>query len=411
MTAALLLAALPLRAVPVQQRLAVLEFEVGKGLEVDRIFFSDAVREAVGARAPQLFVMTRESTEVLLQGSGKTAADCAGECEVETGRSLGADYVVSGRITRLGTRLVLSMRLHGTADGRLLKAATAMGKDVDALVDESKKAIDQLLSALPAGLAAAAPAPAAAPSTAAPEVHVEPKSGLPFVHVPGGTFRYGCEPQDEQCEAYEKPARSKSLRSFWLGRTPVTLGAYQRCFDAGACTEPATLEHCNWKTDRTDHPVNCVNAAQAEAFCAWAGGRLPTSQEWEYAAKGGESRIYPWGDAPPTGKLANYCDARCPEDWKDAAQDDGYAETSPVGAFPAGASRFGLLDMAGNVWQWTSTPYGSKKKKDAGKLDLRGGSWHHPAQHLRASYRHGVDAKSQVGWGFRCAQESPVTAR
>ena len=85
-----------------QQHVAVLEFEVAQGVKIDRIYFSDLARGAVKKRAPQLFVMTRESTEVLLQANGKTMADCTGECEVEIGRQLGADYIISGRITQLG---------------------------------------------------------------------------------------------------------------------------------------------------------------------------------------------------------------------------------------------------------------------------------------------------------------------
>ena len=94
---------------------------------------------------------------------------------------------------------------------------------------------------------------------------------------------------------------------------------------------------------------------------------------------------------------------RCPEDWRDKSQDDGYADTSPVGAYPDGATPWGLVDMAGNVWQWTASAYSSKPKY-AGKKDLRGGSWHHPVQHLRASYKQAADAASKIGWGFRCAQ-------
>src|SRR6266513_128558 len=135
------LMAILLAAAAPQERIAVLEFEVTKGLDLDRIYFSDKVRAVVGDRAPQLFVMTRESTEVLLKQSGKTLDDCAGECEVEVGRQLGADYVISGRITKVGTRLLLTMRLHATAEGRLVASGEAKGKDADELVDAAEAAV------------------------------------------------------------------------------------------------------------------------------------------------------------------------------------------------------------------------------------------------------------------------------
>jgi TolB-like protein len=111
-----------------RQKVAVLEFEIGKGLEIDRTYFSDKVRGSVQDRAPHLFVMTRESTEVLLKQFGRTLADCTGECAVETGRKLGADFVVSGRITKVGTRLALTMRLHATASGELLRTASRVSR-------------------------------------------------------------------------------------------------------------------------------------------------------------------------------------------------------------------------------------------------------------------------------------------
>lgn len=171
------LAATAAVAAPAQEKVAVLEFEVTKGIDLDRIYFSDKVRGGVGKRAPQLFVMTRESTEALLEASGKTIADCTGECEVEIGRKLQADYVVSGRIAKVGSRFALTMRLHRTADGRLLGSEEAMGKDADALVDGVGAAVAQLLtplapvplsaavSAIPAGPAAGARSPAAAPDS------------------------------------------------------------------------------------------------------------------------------------------------------------------------------------------------------------------------------------------------------
>ena len=156
-------------ALAAEHRVAVLEFDASRaGADIDRTYFSDLVRGAVHKAAPQLFVMTRESTVELLKASGKKLEDCAGECEVETGKLLGADYVVSGRLTRVGTRFSLTLRLHATATGELLDTAEARGKSLDELVDNAAGASAGLvrrLAAPPPQAAAAAPeAKAAAPA-------------------------------------------------------------------------------------------------------------------------------------------------------------------------------------------------------------------------------------------------------
>lgn len=193
------------------------------------------------------------------------------------------------------------------------------------------------------------------------------------------------------------------MSTFWLAKTDVTVAAYERCVNAGACNKPNTdKETCNYGR-RRDHPVNCVDWNQANAFCSWIGGRLPSAEEWEYAAKSGESRIFPWGNEPVSAQRANFCDRRCHQanpDFKyfDDSMDDGYAATSPVNAFPAGATKWGLLDMAGNVWNWTASDYDAKTK------ELRGGGWNVRPQALRASNRGWGDDPSYRDdhIGFRC---------
>ena len=150
-------------------------------------------------------------------------------------------------------------------------------------------------------------------------------------------------------------------------------------FAAGKCAEPeAYLDErgnhrsfCNWRhpEGRGRHPINCVDFEQATSFCAWAGKRLPTEKEWEYAARGaGESRKYPWATASPARRACNACGAECPANLVAKRffgvspmyqANDGWPETAPVGSFPAGASKHGVLDLAGNVWEWTATPYAS----------------------------------------------------
>lgn len=156
---------------PEARRLAVLEFdnELPRGERIDRTYFADKVREVTRRTLPadRFFIMTRESTEELLRAAGRSLSDCVGNCEVETGKLLMADLVLSGRLTRVGSRLKLSMRLHQTRDGALLASATASGSSQDQLDDDTARAAEELLAPLgaqhraPAAPAVAGPRPAA----------------------------------------------------------------------------------------------------------------------------------------------------------------------------------------------------------------------------------------------------------
>jgi len=250
------------------------------------------------------------------------------------------------------------------------------------------------------------------------ETRKEPRTGLTWVWIPPGEFLFGCEPHDSQCAPVEalleKPTK-KSVDGFWMLQTEVPVAAYATCKAAGACSG-ASLDvpekTCNLANGRSQHPMNCVDHSSAAQFCAWVGGRLPTSREWQYAAKGGASRIYPWGDTPITGKRGNFCDQNCAhalnannlEEWREKkwiseSENDGFAATAPVGSYPAGSSIWGLLDMAGNVAEWTLTAY------DTSAMQTRGGSWGSAPAHVRASHIGKDDPRSQDdGIGFRCAR-------
>ena len=154
---------------------------------------------------------------------------------------------------------------------------------------------------------------------------------------------------------------------------------YRACVTAGKCTPPqsslATLfvskvdgEFCNWEIKgREDHPINCVDWSQANAFCAAAGKRLPTEAELELAARGATMQTHPWGEEAPDSTRINGCGDECANwfhqdrhwGWNSTYPgSDGYVTTAPVGSFPAGASPFGALDMVGNVAEWTADWYG-----------------------------------------------------
>jgi formylglycine-generating enzyme required for sulfatase activity len=202
-----------------------------------------------------------------------------------------------------------------------------------------------------------------------------------------------------------------------MAQTETTVEQFEACAAAGECSSlraqlDSDMKTCNWKNRRGGSPMNCLNWAEAEKYCRWVGGRLPTAVEWEYAAKSGAPTIYPWGDEKPSGNRANFCDRNCPDALNDAAKknwkesgwvsegvNDGWAGTAPVKLYPGGATAWGLYDMAGNVWEWTATDYDSSKK------EVRGGSWNGTPASLRASYR---NSYAPSAWnddlGFRCAQ-------
>lgn len=236
-------------------------------------------------------------------------------------------------------------------------------------------------------------------------VLTEERAGYAFVSIPGGEFSLGCVKGDTKCFRDEKPAKKVIVQPLLLGKTEVTVGAYERCVDAGACRPPSdAAPTCTWGR-RADLPVNCVDAAQASTFCKWIGGRLPSAIEWEFAAKSGKDVRYPWGNERPGAFSANYCDTNCVEaapeadDYADPEFDDGHAAAAPVGSYPRGASEWGLVDMSGNVWEWTATAY------DARRAEIRGGSWLNMIGLLRTSVRSQQEPKRRSGTiGFRCAQ-------
>ena len=244
--------------------------------------------------------------------------------------------------------------------------------------------------------------------------------------MPAGEFVMGSDDEEvdfalQQCQVYgtncrrryfsvETPLHKVVLDSFWLDRTEVSNSQYALCELSGACEPPS----CRVGDD--GYPVVCVTWEQAAAYCQWAGARLPTEAEWEYAARGPDQSRYPWGDEFE-GTFLNYCDANCSLDKRDETFGDGYAETAPVGSYPQGASWVGALDMAGNVWEmvadWNGKYLPGKQinptgPATGGRRVARGGSWHASPDHVRSALRTHVGMDQQIDHaGFRCAQSTP----
>lgn len=226
------------------------------------------------------------------------------------------------------------------------------------------------------------------------------KAGIEWVKIPGGAFVMGAV--DAGADAL--PRHDVAIKTFFMAKTPVTVAQYKACVDLGACAAPGTGGDCNWGIPgREKHPVNCVDWGQARKFSEWAGGRLPTEAEWEFAARGGgREQRYPWGDGTPTCERAVSSD--CGEG------------TAPVCSAPAGVTKHGLCDMAGNVRQWVADGYHDsyegapadgrawENTETASRVD-RGGSWGFDAQYLRSSVRFfSAEGDRHGGLGFRPAR-------
>jgi formylglycine-generating enzyme required for sulfatase activity len=240
---------------------------------------------------------------------------------------------------------------------------------------------------------------------------------MTMVYVPGGTFKMGSDTGAED----EKPVHDVTLDAFWIDRTEVTNAQYARCVSAGKCEVPSETKSYSrdsyyGNSQYDSYPVIYVSWADADEYCKWAGGRLPTEAQWEYAARGPNAYEYPWGNTFDGTRL-NFCDKNCPFDWGDKTVDDGYADTAPVGSYPAGASWVGALDLAGNVWEWVQDwfgPYASSAQTDPAGPDsgdgraVRGGSWSDEASIARVSYRGGfIPDLRYVDQGLRCVLRFP----
>jgi len=235
-----------------------------------------------------------------------------------------------------------------------------------------------------------------------------------MLRVPAGEFLMGSDSGD----ADERPQRRVYLDAFEIDQYKVTNVQYRRFLAAtgraGPQRWPERYAHLvpgrdpNWRgatypAGETLHPVVGVGWTDAMAYCAWAGKRLPTEAEWEKAARGIDGRRYPWGDEWQAGR-ANTREA-------------GVGYTQPVGSYPAGASPYGALDMAGNAWEWVSDLYDrqyytyapdrnpSGPSTGTGERMLRGGAWDSPPDHVRASYRNATHFFGpNFRAGFRCAR-------
>jgi formylglycine-generating enzyme required for sulfatase activity len=282
--------------------------------------------------------------------------------------------------------------------------------------------------------ASAAPLASEAPSASAMNVVMTCPEGM--IPIPGGSFFMG----SDEGLPFEKPAHQVTLQPYCIDKFEVSVDRYRSCSDAGHCKRAGTTNDWATITDKerkafdplcnirdpeghAKHPINCVDWEMSEKFCREQGGRLPTEAEWEFAARGPDGRKYPWGDDDPDSSRLNACGTECVawakkngiEQKSMYEADDGFPNTAPVGSFPKGASRYGVEDVVGNVWEWVADWYGEygKDEQSAPKGPasgdervIRGGSWNGSyASWVRPTFRYkDAPTKRSYGIGFRCAK-------
>jgi len=301
----------------------------------------------------------------------------------------------------------------------------------------------------------ATPRPAPATATRTPAIVSDhrplDRTGIMLVYVPAGRFHMGSTAEQIDsaialCDSYgvscdrrwfdgELPQHKESVPEFWIGQTEVTNAQYRDFVkeegyqrrelwsDEGWSWRKdnnitAPLDWRNPGEDELDLPVVGVSWYEAEAFARWAGARLPTEAEWEYAARGKDGRVFPWGDEWD-GRRANYCDPECPLAKGSTKGDDGFECLAPVGKYFDGVSPFGAMDMAGNAAEWVKDEYGAYRGANSaaqggelGKRVLRGGSFESNPHELRCASRDARGAgerSAQVG--FRLASRTGLAVR
>ncbi len=265
--------------------------------------------------------------------------------------------------------------------------------------------------------------------------------------IPGGPFYMGTNepPPDKKYLENEKPAHPVNLSPYCIDRFEVTVERFAACSDSGKCLRASKTNEVtpplneaqrkaydplcneNQRQAHATHPINCVDWDQAGKFCKEQSGRLPTESEWEFAARGSDGRVYPWGDDAPGRTTANACGTEClawakqngvESDFPGAMYDadDGHATTAPVGSFPAGKSRYGVEDVVGNVAEWTADYYAPYPSDVATTLSdpkgptsgttrvIRGGAWNAAfAAWARPTFRfQAPPTQRSHGIGFRC---------
>lgn len=234
-------------------------------------------------------------------------------------------------------------------------------------------------------------------ATSAGQVKQNPKDGQPYVWVPAGTFTMGCSQGDTECRGEQAPHAVTISHGFWMGQTEVTVGAYTQFVVATKTSMPPDSRwNPGWQDDH--RPIVNLTWDDAAAFCSAAGGRLPSEEEWEYAARAGN-------------KAARYGTLDAIAWYADNSERKG-----ALAVRQKRANAWGLYDMQGNAWEWTTGLYPLTGRNDGPNLPanpsepfwaIRGGSWEDASRLLRASVRgRATTSHRSNSIGARCVVES-----
>jgi len=367
----------------VMSYLAVMDLECDESITAKQCStLTDILLDEI-VKSQKYTVIDRANRDKILSEVGFQQTGCVeGGCVVEAGRILGVGKIVVGKISKLGGTYVVSLQLLNVETATVETSTRERCDDceISALIDTVAHAARKLM-----GLS---------PSAGGPTGLAVMDTGE-MVLVPEGEFIMGSKNGTED----EKPVHRVYLDEFYIDKYEVTNEQYTQCVEAGLCSPNGKYEGFTGPMQ----PVVGVGWNQASTYCSWAGKRLPTEAEWEKAARGTDGRSYPWGEGIDCSK-ANYMDCKL-------------EITKPVGSYPLGASPYGAMDMAGNVWEWCADRYGEKyyrkspsrnpKGPSSGEYRvIRGGSFDYHPMNLRVSYRnwkHSEFTGNEYG-GFRCAK-------
>jgi formylglycine-generating enzyme required for sulfatase activity len=343
--------------------------------------------KAVAAAAMALPGVTKQRKQCE-ESAKSTKANCEDSCEETMRRCRAANHFRSNAAAACeergdtctsncgatATKICAELNAKEEKLAGVVKAPDALRSELEGIERSIRLEARREASAAEAAAQAAAQAAAEAAAEAAAKA-------APMAVIPAGSVEV-------------KGVGTKEVASFSIDVTEVTVDAYAACVRAGNCSKPNAasnwVRECHWgKSDRGNHPVNCVDWKQAKAFCGWAQKRLPTEQEWQLAAESAQGRTYPWGEAAPSNQLC----------WQ--PRDD--FTTCAVGSFPAGDSAQGVKDLSGNVYEWTDSCHDLSCYS---RVD-RGGIWSLVAPSVRAADRRWDDpSRRSVDIGFRCSRSN-----
>ncbi len=238
--------------------------------------------------------------------------------------------------------------------------------------------------------------------------------GMVEIFIPAGEFLMGCDPAHNdgfECHSDELPLHEVFLSDYYIDKYEVNNAQYALCVDAGVCADPyftysETRDLYFGNPQYDDYPAVNISWSEANTYCQWVGGDLPTEAQWSKAARGTSLQTYPWGDESPTCAYANAQEG--------ATSAPCVGDTIKVGSRPDGASPYGVLDMAGNVWEWVrdwysrdyywNSPYEDPTGPETGTYKIvKGGSWDYSWSRLRIAYNSDHEPESHKNsFGFRC---------